>query len=97
MSYSFVRRKGELLSAVLVVCCALDKQLHFFASYGIQMTATMAFKEFGYPYPELWAMGATLAVGVMKEAADPVFSKGDLAADTIGAGSAALFSYTVRW
>jgi hypothetical protein len=63
-----------------------DKQLHMAVSFGATMAVERIIESRGEKeWAPFIAIGAVIAVGAMKEAADPQFSQGDMVANTIGA------------
>lgn len=75
----------------------LDKQAHAYACFGLSLASADLVESRGGRYPELKGLGLALGVGFLKELTDPRFEGGDLLADTLGAVTAALFHYSVRF
>lgn len=76
-----------------------DKALHFGVGAAISLGVTAAAKAEGRKYPELWGIGASLLVGLMKEIADRrepgnKFDGMDLAATVAGG---VFVSFSFRW
>lgn len=93
-------RSGGLALALLLSANAkafpIDKEAHFFASYGIALSVSQA-AFYRVERPELVGFGVSLAVGLLKEMTDKEFSGGDLAADFLGAATGAFFHYSIRF
>lgn len=77
-----------------------DKALHLAAGALIAIPVYLAAKAEDRRYPELWAMGAAILAGLLKEVADRRepgnrFDPGDALATA--AGGAVVFTFSIRW
>jgi hypothetical protein len=87
-------RAGDPLDKIAPV----DKQLHFLASFGLEMTATRLFERLHVSYPELWAAVVVGSIGASKELFfDRTGDRDDMKANAIGIGLAAGVNYSLRF
>ena len=90
-----------ILLAVSLPCLAIpkDKQLHLVAGSAISSVAYGIAKQAGSKHPDLWAIGAALAIGLAKELHDRKqpgnrFDPADCGATVAGG---IVVTYAIRW